>query len=71
MRPGIRSTLYVPGPVSHDGFVHSICFFDPNGIRLELTPSVSGAQELQVFKEEALAACAVWTAEKNQRLATH
>jgi glyoxylase I family protein len=27
----------VLGPVDHDGLMHSIYFFDPNGLRLELT----------------------------------
>ena len=51
--------------------MHSIYFFDPNGIRLELTLTVAGAAQLQTYKEEAHAACAAWTAEKSRRLATH
>lgn len=61
----------VIGPVSHDGFVHSIYFFDPNGIRLELTLTMSNADELKAFRDEAHAACAKWTQEKKRRLAAH
>jgi len=67
----IAAGVDVIGPVSHDGFVHSIYFFDPNGIRLELTLTMSSAKELQAFKDEAHAACAQWTAEKQRRLVTH
>lgn len=59
----------VIGPVSHDGFVHSIYFFDPNGIRLELTLTVSSDLELKTFRDQAHAACADWTREKRRRLA--
>lgn len=58
----------VIGPTDH-GFIQSIYFFDPNGIRLEY--SVSTAQP--GFKESALAAarasCDAWTQEKRARLA--
>lgn len=30
----------VPGPIDHKGMIESIYFHDPNGIRLELTPSL-------------------------------
>jgi len=59
----------VLGPVLHDGFVRSIYFFDPNGIRLELTLTTSGAQELEGFRHDARAACDGWTREKKARLA--
>jgi len=64
-----QAGVEVLGPVSHDGFVHSIYFFDPNGIRLELTLTVSSDQELKAFRDEAHAACADWTQEKRRRLA--
>lgn len=67
----VAAGVDVIGPVSHDGFVHSIYFFDPNGIRLELTLTMSSAQELQAFKDTAHAACAQWTAEKQRRQVTH
>jgi len=67
----IAAGVDVIGPVSHDGFVHSIYFFDPNGIRLELTLTTSSDDELKAFKEEAHAACASWTQEKLSRQPVH
>ena len=67
----IAAGVDVIGPVSHDGFVHSIYFFDPNGIRLELTLTMSSAQDLETFRDQAHAACAAWTTEKRRRLAAH
>ena len=61
----------VLGPVLHDGFVRSIYFFDPNGIRLELTLTTSSAQELVAFRRDARAACDAWTQEKAARGVTH
>lgn len=58
----------VLGPVLHDGFVRSIYFFDPNGIRLELTLTTSGAEELRGFRRDARAACDTWSREKAARL---
>ncbi len=57
----------VLGPVLHDGFVRSIYFFDPNGIRLELTLTTSGAEELHGFRRDARAACDTWSREKAER----
>lgn len=54
----------VLGPVDHDGFVTSIYFFDPNGIRLELTTGTASADKLQRFRDEARARCDAWTQEK-------
>lgn len=64
-----QAGVSVIGPVSHDGFVHSIYFFDPNGVRLELTLTMSGADEVQGFRENAHAACAKWMQSKQRRLA--
>lgn len=64
-----QAGVEVLGPVSHDGFVHSIYFFDPNGIRLELTLTVASETDLMRFREEAHSACAGWTQEKRRRLA--
>ena len=64
-----QAGVEVIGPVSHDGFVHSIYFFDPNGIRLELTLTMSGAEELHRFRRVARADCDAWTREKRARLA--
>lgn len=57
----------VLGPVLHDGFVRSIYFFDPNGIRLELTLTTSSADELRTFRSEARARCDAWSREKAAR----
>ena len=59
----------VLGPVDHDGFVQSIYFFDPNGIRLELTTTTASGPQLQSYREQARAVCDAWTEEKKQRLA--
>lgn len=66
-----QAGVEVIGPVSHDGFVHSIYFFDPNGIRLELTLTMSSAAELQRFRQRARDACDAWTLEKRARIAAH
>jgi hypothetical protein len=59
--------LDVIGPVDHDGFVVSIYFFDPNGIRLELTTVTASDQQLQQYRQEARARLDAWTAEKANR----
>ena len=66
-----RAGVQVIGPVSHNGFVHSIYFFDPNGIRLELTRTMSSPEELGVFRRDARADCDAWTREKRARLPAH
>ena len=58
----------VLGPVLHDGFVRSIYFFDPNGIRLELTLTTSSADEVDGFRRDARVACDEWTREKAARV---
>jgi len=63
----IQAGLDVIGPVDHDGFVSSIYFFDPNGVRLELTVNTASAGELARFRAEARAKCDAWTREKAQR----
>ena len=48
-------------------FVKSIYFFDPNGIRLELT-TYTGVDDYMAAKErDAHAECAAWTREKGER----
>jgi catechol 2,3-dioxygenase-like lactoylglutathione lyase family enzyme len=59
----------VRGPVDHDGFVQSIYFFDPNGIRLELTTTTATAEQLAGYRREARALCDAWSQEKKQRQA--
>ena len=58
----------VLGPKLHEGQFRSIYFFDPNGIRLELTVNTSTAGELAAFRSNARAACDAWTQEKAARL---
>jgi catechol 2,3-dioxygenase-like lactoylglutathione lyase family enzyme len=42
----------VVGPTDH-GFVSSIYFFDPNGIRLEITTKTAPQEELEAYAAEA------------------
>ena len=48
------------GPMVHE-FVQSIYFWDPNGVRLEYALTVSDADELRAFQEEAPRALARWS----------
>ena len=66
-----QAGVAVIGPVLHDGFVRSIYFFDPNGIRLELTLTTSDATELERFRREARLACDRWTLDKAARTGAH
>ncbi|QNP48981.1 VOC family protein [Diaphorobacter aerolatus] len=66
----VDAGIDVIGPVDHDGFVSSIYFFDPNGIRLELTTDTADAIEHQRYRKEAHEACAAWNIEKQARLAS-
>ena len=56
----------VIGPTDH-GFVTSIYFFDPNGVRLELTAPTGTPEFHENARRQAHAACAAWTNEKVQR----
>ncbi|MDB5964219.1 MAG: hypothetical protein JWQ72_719 [Polaromonas sp.] len=58
----------VLGPKLHEGQFRSIYFFDPNGIRLELTVNTSPEEELQVFRRDARAACDAWMRDKTALL---
>ena len=58
----------VLGPKLHDGQFRSIYFFDPNGIRLELTINTSPPADVQQFKSKARAECDAWMLEKTKRL---
>ena len=53
----------VVGVTDHK-FVKSIYFFDPNGIRLELTTATAGADYLENARASARAKCDAWTREK-------
>jgi catechol 2,3-dioxygenase-like lactoylglutathione lyase family enzyme len=51
----------VVGPMDHDGFVRSIYFWDPNGVRLELTYTIADAAAQQASKESAHDQLRRWT----------
>ena len=53
--------------VTDHHFVHSIYFFDPNGIRLELTVRVGSPRYMEEKKRSAHAEIAAWSAEKRER----
>jgi catechol 2,3-dioxygenase-like lactoylglutathione lyase family enzyme len=57
----------VLGVIDHDGYIHSIYFFDPNGIRLELTVQVAPAGVVESYARAAHADLRAWTIEKGQR----
>jgi catechol 2,3-dioxygenase-like lactoylglutathione lyase family enzyme len=59
--------LEVIGVVDHDGYIHSIYFFDPNGIRLELTVEVAEPHVVEGFAASAHAELTSWTEEKASR----
>jgi catechol-2,3-dioxygenase len=50
--------------------IESIYFFDPNGIRLELTVPTASAETTARHAREAHAAVQAWTREKQARLAS-
>lgn len=58
----------VLGPKLHDGQFRSIYFFDPNGIRLELTVNTTSAADQKAFRRNARAECDAWVKEKTARL---
>jgi catechol 2,3-dioxygenase-like lactoylglutathione lyase family enzyme len=61
-----QAGIDVVGVTDH-GFVQSIYFFDPNGIRLELTTETLGEGEEDEFKAGAHDALAEWNREKASR----
>ena len=52
--------IEVIGTVDH-GFVQSIYFFDPNGMRLEITCEVTGEETRKKYRESAHADLKAWT----------
>ena len=55
--------------ITDHGFVRSIYFFDPNGVRLELTIDVSDVEVSKTDIAAAHVALGEWTAEKSARRA--
>jgi len=55
--------------ITNHHIIESIYFFDPNGIRLELTVPTASAETMAGHAREAHAAVASWTREKQARLA--
>ncbi|MEQ9814612.1 MAG: VOC family protein [Azospirillaceae bacterium] len=55
----------VIGPTDH-GFVRSIYFFDPNGLRLEFTYRTEGPAYLDAAEAEAHAKLDAWTASRRK-----
>jgi catechol-2,3-dioxygenase len=53
--------------VTDHGVIKSIYFFDPNGIRLELTVRTAGEEELEGYRAEARGLLDAWTVEKSAR----
>ena len=60
-----RAGVEVRGVVDH-GFIHSIYFFDPNGLRLELTTRTEEAGFLAAAAREARAKLDEWQQQKKQ-----
>jgi len=58
----------VLGVIDHDGYIHSIYFFDPNGFRLELTVEVAEPGVVDAYASQARADLASWNAEKAARV---
>ena len=54
----------VVGVTDHDGFIESIYFFDPNGLRLELTVEVAAREVVAGFALNARSQLDRWTTEK-------
>lgn len=61
----VDAKVDVLGIIDH-GWLHSIYFHDPNGLRLELAYQSGGSVELGQFQEQAHAALARWTEEKSK-----
>ncbi|MDN4572258.1 glyoxalase [Pandoraea cepalis] len=59
--------IEVIGVIDHDGYIHSIYFFDPNGFRLEITAEVAAADVVDGFAQRAHAEIQQWNQEKAVR----
>jgi catechol-2,3-dioxygenase len=51
--------------ITDHGFVKSIYFFDPNGIRLEFTAETATPEEMKDYAKNAHASLAAWTKDKS------
>jgi len=57
----------VIGTVDHDGYILSIYFFDPNGLRLELTTETAAPAVVSGYAKTAHGDLAAWSVEKAER----
>ncbi|RZS81334.1 VOC family protein [Pigmentiphaga kullae] len=57
------------GVIDHDGYIESIYFFDPNGLRVELTIEVAEPATVRGYAEAAHGLLADWSREKQERAA--
>lgn len=62
----IAHGIEVVGPTDHH-FVESIYFFDPNGLRLELTTPIGDPAYLAEAAQQARPRCDAWTQDKHAR----
>jgi glyoxylase I family protein len=60
-----QNGIQVLGITDHE-FVHSIYFFDPNGVRLEFTTQVVGDDAMKGYAREAHDALKAWNEKKAQ-----
>jgi glyoxylase I family protein len=60
------SGIEVVGVTDHE-FVHSIYFFDPNGVRLEFTTQVVDDDEMKGYARDAHDALKTWNEQKARR----
>ena len=51
----------VVGVTDHDGYIESIYFHDPNGLRLELTVEVADSETVERYAVDAHAALRAWS----------
>ena len=60
--------IEVIGPMDHDGFVRSIYFWDPNGVRLEFTYTIADPVSLAGHQQSAHAHLKRWMEETSPAL---
>jgi catechol-2,3-dioxygenase len=64
-----KAGIEVLGVTDHE-FVQSIYFFDPNGLRLEVTTRTAGEAYMRDARHKAHAALAEWTSAKQSDAVT-